>query len=66
MCVLKILSILKSYNLYHYLNMKTYIVILGKRKKKKRETLKVGYLSKSVYGVNFIINIIKRVFRKLN
>ena len=41
--------------------MKTYIVILGKRKKKKRETLKVGYLSKSVYGVNFIINIIKGV-----
>ena len=36
-----------------------------KKRKEKRETLKVGYLSKSFCRVNFIINIIKGVFRKL-
>ena len=61
------------FQLYHYLNMQTYILILGKKKKKKEkrkekkkiQTLMIEYLSKSVCRVNFIINFIKRVFREI-
>ena len=36
-----------------------------KKRERERESLKMGYLSKSFCGANFIINIIKVVFRKL-
>ena len=59
------------------MNSKDWILISGgecntpppkkreRERERERESLKMGYLSKSFCGANFIINIIKVVFRKL-